>query len=448
MYWTVVCVLVVLVASGSACWTTGDDPEATPVAPAARALPSPTPTPEPTASPTPTSTSSPTPVPSPTPSLVTPFPAPSPSPSPTPTPDSIATFAVAYALNGGIEGYGYVPDGVRSQARESDLIARVKPLSVEPSFKISSGNPERRYVLYAHFSFSIIETLWGTPPEDGVVVVEYYVGGRRPTKAQAIEDAKKWIDSNREEWWNTQEAIIFLDDPRFVGTYYISEIPTGAHYSFADHYSCGIGHCSPWYIGTNDSYHSWVWLPSVGQDLSLEVPDSERMFRVVVIASGYKDQIAPASLADIKSILKRYWREEGARLEYVIRHRALWEAKSSDSYSFVYSHDDGRTFTPATKIVVRNGEAVEAFYVEDVEREGKVWPAGSRIEPENLSPQGTLELEESIFWNLAQGWAYGKRFITDVSFDYEFGYPTAIRIESSRGTESFFYVSDYTPLDN
>ena len=449
MNWTVVCVLVVLVASGSACWKTGDDPEATSIAPVARTLPSPTLTPEPTATPTPTSTSSPTPVPtaSPTPTSTS-----SPSPSlvtPSPTPDSVATSTAAYwqtvERNGEIEGYGYAPHNVKLQAEGSDLIARVRHVSVEPSFRIYPGaDPERRFSPYVHFSFGIIETLWGTPPGDGVVVVEYSVYGGMPTKAQAIKEAKKWIASRRDEWWNKQEAIIFLNDLRFAGWDYVSDISTGAHYSFADHFRCDdYSMCFGWDISINDSYGSWVWLPFVGEDASLEVPDSERMYRVVVVpydANTYEHQIAPASLANIKAILETYWSEDYARHDYVARHRALWEAKGSDSYSFVESgvDDGGRTFFPAKKIVVRNGEVVEAFFAEDVDRWGKVWPAGSRIEPEKMNGYGsnlpTLETS-SFFWLQAEMWASGHRLITDVSFDYEFGYPTAIRLEGN-GTET------------
>ena len=450
-YRTVVCVLLVLVVGTSACWWANDRLQQTPIAPIVDASPSPTPTLTSTATPTPTLT--PTPTATPTPTLaptLTATATPTVEPTPTPT----------YARTGEIKGYGYAPRNVENQAIGSDLIARVRHLSVEPSFRISSGaDPERRYLPYVHFSFSIIEPLKGTPPGD-VVVVEYSAGNGRPTEAQAIEEAKKWIASEREVWWYKREAIILLDDLRFAGGE-LSEISTGAHYSFADHIYCGSGSfgievdCFNWSIGSNDSYPSWVWLPSVEQDASLEIPDSERMFRVVVDpyddSSGYR--IGFASLADIKTILETYWSESYARSAHSYRHRLLWEAKGSDSYSFVYSgvDDGGRTFFPAKKIVVRNGEAVEAFFAEDVERWGKVWPAGSRIEPEKMNGYGstlpTLETD-SFLWSLALGWSSGTRWITDVSFDYQFGYPTAIRIESSRGIETLIYASDYTPLDN
>ena len=338
------------------------------------------------------------------------------------------------------------------------MIARVRYLLVEPSFGTNPYNDEseRRYLPYVHFSFSIIEPLKGTPVGD-VVVVEYSVARGRPTKAQAIEEAEKWIASERDAWWNKQEAIIFLDDLRFVNWRgrVISELSTGAHYSFANHFSCsGHGSCGTWSIGANDSYGSWVWLPSVGQDASLEVPDSERMFRVVVVPYGantYKHRIAPASLANIKAILEAHWSDYNVRAHYFDRHRSLWEAKGSDSYSYVYSgvFNEGRTFYPAERIVVRNGEAVEAFLAEDVDLGDNVWPAGSRIDPEKMNGHASdlLTLETSM-WSLAKSWASGSQFITDVSFDYEFGYPNAIRVEYNDGTESFVYASEYTPLEN
>ena len=462
MNWTVVCVLVVLVASGSACWKTGDDPEATSIAPVARTLPSPTLTPESTATPTPTSTSSPTPVPtasptptstsSPTPSLVT----------PSPTPDSVATSTAAYwrtvERNGEIEGYGYVPDFVEMQAQFSDLVARVRHLSVEPSFRINPGaDTEYRYGAYVHFSFGIIETLWGNPPGD-VVVVEYSVPGIGPTRAQAIEQAKKWIASERDAWWNKQEAIIFLDDPRLVGSTYVSEITTGAHYRFADHFSCGDhdGQCDTWYIWTNDSYPSWVWLPNVGQDASLELPDSERMFHVVVVPYGantYEHRVAPASLANIKAVLEAHWSKDWVRAEYVARHRILWEAKGSDSYSYVFSgvDDEGHPLFPTQRIVVHNGEAVEAFYTQDYEEGGVVYPAGTRIEL-RTSPR-TIDLPSPtspspLMWHLVNMWIRGDQPNADVSFDYEFGYPSATRWRRKNEPDLFLYASEYTPLDN
>ena len=249
-------------------------------------------------------------------------------------------------------------------------------MSVEPSYRINSyADPEWRYDSYVHFSFGVIETLWGNPPGD-VVVVEYYVGGGGPTRYQAIEYAKKWIASERDAWWNKQEAIIFLDDPRFRGYEYVSENSTGAHYRFADYFSCGDHtiQCSTWNISDNDSYPSWVWLPFVGQDASLEVPDSERMFRVLVVPYGanrYEHRIATVSLANIKAILEPHWSNahvHGAdvRGTYLEKHRNLWESKSPDSYSFVFSygHEDGRLLS-TEKIVVRNGEVVEVFSAED-----------------------------------------------------------------------------------
>ena len=332
---------------------------------------------------------------------------------------------------------------------------------VEPSFGTNPYNddPDRRYLPYVHFSFSIIEPLKGKPVGD-VVVVEYYVARGRPTKAQAIEEAEKWIASERDEWWNKQEAIIFLDDARFIKHKfaehnYVPENSTGAHYRFADHFSCNdFGQCATWHIGANDSYFSWVWLPLVGQDASLEVPDSERMFRVLVVPYGtnrYELQIAPASLANIKAILEAHWSDYDVRANDFARHRLLWEAKGSDSYSYVESGvvSGGRSFFPARKIVVRNGEAVEAFFVEDVGLSGKVWPAGSRIDPEKMDDYGSnLPTLETLMWDLAESWARGSQSITDVSFDYEFGYPNAIRVEPNNGDESFVYASEYTPLDN
>ena len=336
------------------------------------------------------------------------------------------------------------------------MIARVRHVSVEPSFRINPGaDPERRFSPYVHFSFGIIETLWGNTPVGDVVVVEYSDAGGRPTKAQAIEEAEKWIASERDEWWNKREAIIFLDDLRFVNWREISEISTGAHYRFADHFSCNdFSMCRTWYISRNDSYGSWVWLPSVGQDALLEVPDSERMFRVVVVPYGaitYELQIAPASLANIKAILEPHWSNAGVRADDFAGHRLLWEAKGSDSYSYVYSvvDDEGRPLFPTQRIAVRDGEAVEAFYTEDYEEGGVVYPAGTRIEPRSITQNidfPTLATS-AFFWDLAESWARGSQFITDVSFDYEFGYPTAIRIEAN-GTETLVYVSDYTPLDN
>ena len=446
MYRTVVCVLVVLAASGSACWMTGDDPETTPVAPAARALPSPTLTPVPTASPTPTPTSSLTP------SLVTPYP-------------TTAAYWQTVERNGEIEGYGYVPRDARwGQIENSDLIARVRHLSVEPSYRIDSyADPERRYSSYVHFSFSIIETLWGiwgTPPGDEVVV-EYSVHGSGPTKTQAIEEAKKWIASERDAWWNKQEAIIFLEDLRFVG----GEKPensTGAHYRFPygvgscnDHFppSRTSSHCPEWEIGDDNYFGSWVWLPFVGQDASLEVPDSERMFHVVVVpygANAKEHRTAPASLANIKTILEpfqeAYWSKSYVRQEYVGRYLDLWEANGSDSYSFVYSvGDEGGHFLSTEKIVVRNGEVVEVFSAEDGDQWLKVWSVGS----ERKQDWPTLE-SSSHLWHdvvvriIGENWPF-----TDVSFDYEIGYPTAFRwFRRKDEPDLFIYISEYTPLDD
>lgn len=332
----------------------------------------------------------------------------------------------------------------------------MRHLSVEPSFRVDPrDDPEDRYDSYVHFSFSVIEPLKGTPAGD-VVVVEYSVYYGMPTKAQAIEKAEEWIASARDAWWNEREAIIFLDDLRFAGAK-ISEPSSGAHYSFANFerydtpYGCGY---DEWTLHRNETYRNWIWLPFEGQDASLEVPDSERMVQVVVDpyeGDSYEDHVAVlVSLADIKAIIDTYWsRSHVGRIKYLYRQRYLWEAKSADSYSFVYSYvEKGRTVTPAKKIVVRNREVVAAVLVEDVDEEGKVRPAGFRIEIEPGNNSSSLELDESLFWSLAFGWATRKSWIADVSFDYEFGYPTTIKIEERSGTESFFYISDYAPLDN
>ena len=331
---------------------------------------------------------------------------------------------------------------------------------------ISNADPERRYSSYVHFSFSIIETLWGiwsTPPVD-VVVVEYSVPGIGPTRAQAIEQAKKWIDSRRDEWWNKQEAIIFLEDLRFVNWGEIPEISTGPHYRFAG----GVGSCKDnfhssstcpyWRIGDDNSFGTWVWLPFVGQDASLEVPDSERMFHVVVVPYGAntkEHRIAPASLANIKAILERFqkahWSDINVRATYINRLRDLWKAKGSDSYWYVYSgvDDEGHSLFPTQRIVVRNGEAVEAFYAEDYEEGGVVYPAGTEIEFRNTPSRieiPTLERSSSL-WSFVHDWLRHPD-VFEVSFDYEFGYPTAIRWRFKNEPDLFFYASDYTPLDN
>ena len=381
--------------------------------------------------------------------IPSPSPTPTPSPSPTPTP---APYWQRVERNGEIEGYGYVPDFVDMQATWSDLIARVRLLSVEPSYRIfSSTAPERRYLPYVHFSFGIIETLWGNPLGD-VVVVEYRVYGGEPTEAQAIEQAKKWIASERDAWWNKQEAIIFLDDLRFVPQDYAPEIATGAHYRFADHFSCGDNSsCGTWYIGANDSYPSWVWLPFVGQDASLEVPDSERMFHVVVVpyrAIDYELQIAPASLANIKAILEPHWSKDWVRGIYLDKHRNLWESKGSDSYSFVssFGDEDGRLLS-TEKIVVRNGEVVEVFSTEDGDQWVKVWPDGSR--PNAVPSAKTLERSSFIWDDIWQRIIRENWPINDVSFDYEFGYPTALRFFRLKDEpDVFLYISEYTPLEN
>ena len=70
--------------------------------------------------------------------IPSPSPTPTPSPSPTPTP---APYWQTVERNGEIEGYGYVPDFVDMQTTWSDLIARVRLLSVEPSYRIDSPVP-------------------------------------------------------------------------------------------------------------------------------------------------------------------------------------------------------------------------------------------------------------------------------------------------------------------
>ncbi|MDE2715909.1 MAG: DUF6174 domain-containing protein [Chloroflexota bacterium] len=288
------------------------------------------------------------------------------------------------------------------------------------------------------------------------MVVEYLVYGGMPTKAQALEKAEEWIASNHEAWWNKREAIIFLDDLRFGGAVAggkISELSTDAHYSFANHFWCEDSSCAGWELREDSTYPNWVWLPFVGQDASLEVPDSERMFQVVVDpydGDSYGNQtLVYVSLADIKAIIETYWsRSRVGRPIYLEQQRRLWETKSADSYSFVYSYvEKGRIVTPATMIVVRNREVVAAVLVEDVDEEGEIRTAGFRIEIEPGNNSTTLELDESLFWSLALGWATRKSWIADASFDYEFGYPTTIKIEERSGTESFFYISNYTPLD-
>ena len=281
------------------------------------------------------------------------------------------------------------------------------------------------------------------------MVVEYSVHGSGPTKAQAIEEAKKWIASECDAWWNKKEAIIFLEDLRFVG----GEKPEnskGAHYRFADRVICpSHSDCFSWHIGDDNFFGTWVWLPFVGQDASLEVPDSERMFHVVVVpygASTREHWIAPASLANIKEILEpfqeAYWSKAHVRAEYVHRHRDLWEKKGSDNYSFVFSIvEDGRTLA-TRKIVVRNGEVVEIFSAEDGAQWVKVWPNESETEYDRT----TLETQEtsSMLGIAVNNWLRSDWPITDLSFDYEFGYPTAaLFVPDLR-----LYASEYTPLDD
>ncbi len=167
------------------------------------------------------------------------------------------------------------------------------------------------------------------------------------------------------------------------------------------------------------------------------------MFRVVVKPYGADNYgIGIASLADIKAILETYWSERYARNAYFNRHRLLWDAKGSDSYSYVYSGMREEVIA-SERVIVRNGEAVEAFYTEDFEEGGVVYPAGTRIEANNTP---TLE---KFFWYYAEVWGSGiASAITDVTFDYEFGYPSAFTLDFAEEGKWFFYASDYTPLDN
>ena len=93
---------------------------------------------------------------------------PSPSPNPAPTP----TWSLPPRLQSEeVNGYGYAPRNVEEQTVRSDLIVRVQHLSTEPSAR-ANPHREREYWPYVHFTFRVIEALWGTPVDE-VIVVEY-----------------------------------------------------------------------------------------------------------------------------------------------------------------------------------------------------------------------------------------------------------------------------------
>ena len=51
-------------------------------------------------------------------------------------------------------------------------------------------------------------------------------------------------------------------------------------------------------------------------------------------------------------------------------------------------------------------------------------------------------------WHLVNMWIRGDQPNADVSFDYEFGYPSATRWRRKNEPDLFLYASEYTPLDN
>ena len=357
-------------------------------------------------------------------------------------------------------GYGYASYKMVDQLMRTDLVAWVKPLSVEPSFKEStSRSTDPTYYPYVNITFSVIESLWGSPASD-TIVVEYPLSKKYGEVAHAIERAKEWVIARQSEWWQSDEAIVFLSEIRHLG-WGENGTGTGAQYIIATGEECWkYGSCSSWWdIDYHDQESIWAWLPMVTQVATSEKPYSEPVFRVRVTPYGatrFEYITAVATLSNIKSIVQALTSKGSLpRGEYYNRVRRLWEQNKNklDNYSFVFwqTNTAGESTHPI-KVVVRNGEAVEGVYATAFEKDGVVYPAGSKVD-ENYQTLPTLE---SSFW----GWGLALHWlgttpgreddgtpIVSMKFDYEYGYPSVAVIAFGEEYVTGFHASDYTPLE-
>lgn len=419
----------------------------------ARFAPTSTTTPVATPTPVPTPTPNPTATPAPTPTAV-----PKDTSTPTPVQQSYEEWPTAPTPepNREVIGYGYAPYEIENQLFHTDLVAWVKPLSVEPSFKVSTGGrTDPTYYPYVNITLSVIESLWGYPVSD-TIVVEYPLSRKYGEEAHAMRRAKEWIIARQNEWWQNDEAIVFLSEIRLLG-WPKDEIDTGAQYIIATGEDCWkYGPCSSWWdIDYNDQYQDfmWPWLPMVERVATSEEPYSEPVFRVKVTPYGatrFEYITTVATLSNIRSIVQALTAKgTTVRGGYLTRVYWIWEQKKSDNYSFVF-WGTNLTYepTPPIKVIVRNGQAIEGFYVTAFEKDGVMYPAGSKVDKND---QTLPTLEGPLWgWYLVRHWLGSPMDdgipIVNIKFDYEYGYPSEVVIDAGSHVVGF-HASDYTPLE-
>ena len=116
-------------------------------------------------------------------------------------------------------GVSYGPTTLEERILKSDVVVRARLQSKTPSERSYFYQPfdKRLYLSYVDFTFSVTETLKGTPITTAVVELKAtkrfnweVESGFSDTAAEAEQKARDWIANEYDAQWESRDAILFL----------------------------------------------------------------------------------------------------------------------------------------------------------------------------------------------------------------------------------------------
>ena len=148
----------------------------------------------------------------------------------------------------------------------SDVVARVRLRTIEPSFRWTEENRARRvHYGFVTITFDVLEALKGSPGTEAVV--ELLVGNMKNlfTEEAALAVSRGWI-AERDTQWDSNEAVVFLWNLDRTDMTVPGGRPASIRYVFADkghdawgrdHYSVFSDSNKAWLPGTSGSSPSF-----------------------------------------------------------------------------------------------------------------------------------------------------------------------------------------------
>ncbi len=171
-------------------------------------------------------------------------------------------------------GVSYGPTTLEDRILRADVVVRARLQSKTPSQRSFFDQPfdKRLYLSYVDFTFSVTETLKGTPITTAVVELKAtkrfnweVESGFSDTATEAEQKARDWIANEYDAQWESRDAILFLvlieNSPNYSRR--SSGRPANVQYAFVGHSPGSDGR----FVNGQDSFsitgnRNKVWLPA------------------------------------------------------------------------------------------------------------------------------------------------------------------------------------------